>query len=81
MTKQPRSAFRTTLATRSGGSGESISSVVSAPSIWPWMVSFSTEPSTRIARRHPHPHPVHRDLQHVPVPGHLGSSVRTRARR
>ena len=30
MTKQPRSALRTTLATRSGGSGDSISSVVSA---------------------------------------------------
>jgi precorrin-2 dehydrogenase/sirohydrochlorin ferrochelatase len=47
ITKQPRSALRTTRATRSGGSGESISSVVSAPSIRARMVSFSTEPSTR----------------------------------
>src|SRR5262245_14137022 len=47
MTKHPRSALRTTLATRSGESGESISRVVSAPSIRPWIVSFSTEPSTR----------------------------------
>src|SRR5438876_11540355 len=47
MTKQPRSALRTSRATRSGGSGESSSSTVSAPSISPWTVSFSTEPVTR----------------------------------
>lgn len=44
ITKHPRSALRTTFATRSGGSGESISSVVSAPSMALRMVSCSTEP-------------------------------------
>ena len=39
--------LRTTRATRSGGSGESTSKIVSAPSMRPWTVSFSTEPSTR----------------------------------
>src|SRR5439155_1339586 len=45
--KQPRSALRTRRATRSGGSGESSSSTVSAPSISPWTVSSRTEPVTR----------------------------------
>src|SRR5262249_25438826 len=39
MTKQPRSALRTTRATRSGESGESISRTVSAPNIRPRIVS------------------------------------------
>ena len=46
MTKHPRSAFLTTLATRAGGSGESISSVVSAPTIDALTLSSSTEPVT-----------------------------------
>jgi len=47
MTKQPRSAFRTTRDTWTGSPGESISSVVSAPSIAPITLSLSTDPVTR----------------------------------
>ncbi len=51
ITKQPRSAFRTTRATSAGSAGESISSVVSAPSIAPITVSLSTDPVTRYRAR------------------------------
>ena len=59
MTKQPRSAFRTTLAICAGAaSGESISSVVSAPTIEAIRLSLSTDHEAGRHRQRPRVIPV-----------------------